>query len=213
MFELQDIYTLYNKYKKEIKEKILFFKNLPKEDYFYELCYCLLTPGSKAQNAEIVVNYLKNKRFFEEGFDPTLVLSGNISNPNQKKIYIRFHNQKAKRLLQARENWKSILCIVQKNIGAIEKRDELVKIVNGFGYKESSHFLRNIGITDVAILDRHILKNLVELKIMESVPKLGTRKKYIEIENLFFNFANFVGIPPEELDLLLWAKETGIVLK
>ena len=41
----------------------------------------------------------------------------------------------------------------------------------GLGYKEASHFLRNIGLSeDIPILDRHILKNLVLLGAIDKVP-------------------------------------------
>jgi N-glycosylase/DNA lyase len=88
-----------------------------------------------------------------------------------------------------------------------------VKNVKGLGWKESSHFLRNIGYRDLAILDRHILKCLVRLSVLKNLPQTLTAKKYKEIEKIFLAFANEVGIPIDELDLLFWSLATGEILK
>ena len=88
----------------------------------------------------------------------------------------------------------------------------LVKNVKGLGLKEASHFLRNTGHENLAILDRHILKNLAKLNIIE-LPKTLTPKIYFEIENKFQNFSKEVNIPMDELDLLFWSMETGEIFK
>ncbi len=211
MYDIKELYKFYNQKKSEIKSVVASFSKLQKEEYFYELCYCLLTPATKAQNVYKVVEYLKTNLFFEEGFDPTHILRGDVFKPI--KIYVRFHHQKANRLLNARENWQLISTIINKNNHAKEKREELVTNVLGFGYKEASHFLRNIGHLGLAVLDRHILKNLLHLGVLNKIPNVGSRKKYLETEKIFTDFAYSIDIPSEELDLLLWAKETGYVLK
>ncbi|RKZ21744.1 DNA lyase, partial [bacterium] len=95
-----------------------------------------------------------------------------------------------------------------------EAREFLVKDVKGMGYKEASHFLRNIGFGEnLAILDRHILKNLKFLGKIKDVPKSISRKIYMELEKLFLKTAEELGIPSSHLDLLLWYKEAGEVFK
>lgn len=213
MFEIEEIFQLYNRFKQEVQSALKEFQNVPKDDYFYELCYCLLTPASKAQNALIVVEYLKKHSFLDIGFNPTNVLRGNVFASSSPKIYIRFHNQKAKRLLKARDDWQKISEILNSNLDIHKKREQLVQNVYGFGYKEASHFLRNIGYKGIAILDRHILRNLVNFGLLADLPSIASRKNYLAVEAIFFNFSHKIGIPPEELDLLFWAKETGYVLK
>lgn len=89
-----------------------------------------------------------------------------------------------------------------------------MKNVKGLGLKEASHFLRNIGFfEDIAILDRHILRNLVRLKVTRGIPTGLTDKKYLEIEERTLQFCEQNKIKPEELDLVLWARETGFVFK
>jgi N-glycosylase/DNA lyase len=93
-------------------------------------------------------------------------------------------------------------------------REFLVKNIRGLGYKEASHFLRNIGHgKNFAILDRHILKNLKILGIIDVVPKSLARNHYLDIEDKMALFSNRIEIPLSHLDFVLWYKEAGIVFK
>jgi len=95
-----------------------------------------------------------------------------------------------------------------------EARDYLVANVKGYGYKEASHFLRNIGKgADIAILDRHILRNLVALKAISEMPKSISRQKYLDIENAMTKFAKKVKIPLAHLDIVFWFKAVGEIFK
>ena len=98
---------------------------------------------------------------------------------------------------------------------SLERRDWLVKEkrIKGLGYKEASHFLRNIGLTGYAILDKHILRSLAELKIIDDPKPPNTRSKYLTIENKLKNLALLSGINFDELDLVLWSMKTGEILK
>jgi N-glycosylase/DNA lyase len=86
-------------------------------------------------------------------------------------------------------------------------------MIPGLGLKESSHFLRNIGIQGLVILDRHILKHLKSLKIISRIPESLTPKRYFAIEKKWLKYSKEVGIPVDELDLLFWSMETGEILK
>ncbi|MFR1676209.1 MAG: DNA lyase, partial [Fusobacterium sp.] len=95
-----------------------------------------------------------------------------------------------------------------------EKREWIVKNIKGMAYKEAGHFLRNVGFgKEIAILDRHILKNLVKLEVIEDVPKSLTPKLYLEIEEKMKAYCKFISIPMDSLDLLLWYKEAGEIFK
>src|SRR3989344_905792 len=89
---------------------------------------------------------------------------------------------------------------------------ENVENVKGFGMKESSHFLRNIGVKDIAIIDFHIVDLLVAEGLIQR-PKSLSREKYLEIEDVLIGLANKVNLSLAELDLYLWYIETGKVLK
>lgn len=98
---------------------------------------------------------------------------------------------------------------------AIERRDWLARTreIKGLGYKESSHFLRNVGYRGYAILDKHILRSLAELGVIESPDPPTTRARYLATESRLRDFAKDVGIDFDELDLVLWSMKTGEILK
>lgn len=206
MKKFQEIFDYYLIYKEDIQRKLNEFKQVPRKDYFYELCYCLLTPSTQAINALYSVEELKSRNFFEQIFNPMEILFN-------RRHYVRFHNTKAKRLLNARRIWNEIDELLDSNETVYSKREQLVQLVDGFGFKESSHFLRNIGYDGIAILDRHILRNLSDYGVVNGEAKITSPKKYFEIETKFRKFSERIEIALEELDLLLWAKETGYVLK
>ncbi len=85
--------------------------------------------------------------------------------------------------------------------------------IKGLGYKEASHFLRNIGFKGYAILDKHIVNLLFELGVLPTDDKPANRKKYIEIEDRLRDFSQEVGIDMDEMDLTLWSYKTGVILK
>jgi len=97
----------------------------------------------------------------------------------------------------------------------LERRDWLVKEkrIKGLGYKEASHYLRNIGLKGYAILDKHILRSLAELKIIDDPKPPNTRLKYLTIEQKLQNLSKLTKIDFDELDLVLWSMKTGEILK
>lgn len=97
----------------------------------------------------------------------------------------------------------------------LERRDWLVKEkrIKGLGYKEASHFLRNVGLKGYAILDKHILRSLAELGFIDEPTPPNTRTKYLAIENKLKEFAQQVEIDFDEMDLVLWSLKTGEILK
>ena len=162
----------YEEKKIEIVKRLNDFKKINGDDLFYELCFCLLTPQSSAKRADWCIQELKKRNFLKNRFDPTSIL----------KQKIRFHNHKGKYLLEMRAKYSKLKSELDKVKDNKEKRNFLVKNVKGLGLKEASHFLRNTGHENLAILDRHILKNLVKLKVIDEIPKSLTKKKYFEIE-------------------------------
>jgi N-glycosylase/DNA lyase len=97
----------------------------------------------------------------------------------------------------------------------IARRDWLARErrIKGLGYKEASHFLRNVGFKGYAILDKHILRSLCELGIISSPQPPTTRARYLETEDTLRRFAQDVEIDFDELDLVLWSMKTGEILK
>ena len=79
--------------------------------------------------------------------------------------------------------------------------------------KEASHFLRNIGFRGYAILDRHIINSLNEFGVLSTNDKPKNAKEYLETEQKFIDFSKQAGIDMNELDLLLWSRKNGRILK
>ncbi|MDP6686329.1 MAG: DNA lyase, partial [Candidatus Omnitrophota bacterium] len=147
-----------------------------------------------------------------------LLFNGQASAIKPKLNVARFWNQKSKYLVYARKLLKkgNSFCVKPHidESDIIKTRDWLVKNIKGFGYKEASHFLRNIGFgRDIAILDSHILKNLKTYSVIDEVPKTLTKKRYLEIEDKMRKFSRGISIPMDALDLLFWSRETGFVFK
>jgi N-glycosylase/DNA lyase len=204
--EVDDLRRDYAGIRQKICARLEEFARVPQAEYFYELVYCLLTPQSSAANAAKVVQRLKEADFLSRDIDPSEILF-------RKEHYIRFHNTKARHLLEAKRSLQGILEALGGGSSPREMRVWFVRNVKGLGWKEASHFLRNIGYRDLAILDRHILKNLRRHRIIRSIPASLTAARYMSIERRFLHFAREVGIPMDELDLLFWSRETGEILK
>jgi len=202
----QQILPFYSGKKKDIRNRLKEFSHIDSSEYFYELIYCLLTPQSSAVHASRTIEILKRENFRETEINPEPILA-------KKESYIRFHHTKSMHLLAAKHNYHKIESELNKKKTGEEHRAWLVQNVKGLGWKESSHFLRNVGYRNLAILDRHILRNLVRCGVLSMVPKALTAGKYLEIEEKFRNFATEIDIPMDELDLLFWCMETGQILK
>lgn len=202
-----DLAGHYEQFREEICHRLDSFSDVAEADFFYELCYCLCTPQSKALNASKVVDYLRANNYIHCPFPLENVL-------RSPENYVRFHRVKSLNIELAREQWEDISRLIGDGLlSATEKRKWLVQNVRGLGMKESSHFLRNIGIFGLAILDRHILKHLVSCGLYAERPPLQTSKQYLAIEKHWFDYCERVGMALEEMDLLFWSKETGFVLK
>lgn len=203
---VEELLQSYEQKKLLIGQRLTDFASVAPEEYFYELAYCLLTPQSSAVNAGKAVDRLKKAGFPREGADVVEILRNSSS-------YIRFHNAKARNLTEAWSMFPLITAHLQDASTTEEKREWLVRNVRGLGWKEASHFLRNIGHRNLAILDRHILRNLKKHGALHPMPRSMTAQTYLAVERKFRRFAEEVGITIDELDLLFWSTETGHILK
>lgn len=207
------IMDVYKKMNKEAKKAIKGYKKAwegSEKEVFAEMAFCLLTPQSKAKNAWQAITTLVENDLLYNGKEEEIVQYLNI---------VRFKNNKAKyvvefRNLMTREGKLEPKKILSEIGDVFEKRNWILKNVKGMGLKEANHVLRNLGFGEnIAILDRHILRNLAELNVIDEVPKSMTEKKYYEIEEKMREYSKFSKIPMDELDLVLWYKEAGEVFK
>ena len=198
------------KLSKTIRQRLNEFQNLGNQGFpkcqkqnvlqhnknlFSELCFCTLTAGASAQSGIKCQNAL-HKKFHK--------LSEKELQKELKKLGYRFHNRAS--YIRENQNKIKILSKIQK-MDSKQAREFLVKNFKGIGMKEASHFLRNIGRKDVAIIDRHILRSL-GFRI-DSLNK----RNYLKIESRLSELARKTRINLAEIDLLLWFWQTGKVLK
>ena len=203
---IEELKSLHGEKRAAIRGRLDEFAQITAAEYFYELVYCLLTPQSSAMNADKAVRALREQNFHHNDMDPELTLHRNDG-------YIRFHKTKAKHLRMAKLQFPIIMQHLMNGSSSVDLRTWLVKNVRGLGWKEASHFLRNVGHRNLAILDRHVLRNLQRSNVLRHLPKSITPKRYLAIEKKFQRFADTIGIPMDELDLLFWSMETGEILK
>ncbi|MEM2849773.1 MAG: N-glycosylase/DNA lyase [Candidatus Bathyarchaeia archaeon] len=124
----------------------------------------------------------------------------------------RYPEARAGYIVEARKYADSLKDVISRFKDSSLLREWLAKNIRGIGLKEASHFLRNIGYRDLAIIDLHIINVLSNYGLIDR-PKTMTKKKYLEIESILRKIANYLEISLAELDLFLWYLETGKVLK
>jgi N-glycosylase/DNA lyase len=210
---VKELQALYGERRDAIQKRLREFKivlDQNDDDVFAELCFCLLTPQSSAKTCWAAVSRLKER---------SLLLKGEANEIQPQLNDVRFGDSKAKYIVEARARFtKDGKLYLKSHLSSFtnlfELREWMVENVKGLGYKEASHFLRNVGLgEEFAILDRHILRNLKRLEVISEVPVSITKKRYLEIEDKLRHFSREIGIPLADLDLLFWSRETGWIFK
>lgn len=201
--DLQNLVTSY--VKKMVDSRIHEFKQLGKHDMeqiFQELCFCVLTANCSAERCIMIQDSVN------DGF---LRLTESELSSRFRSLGYRFPNTRARYISESRKHLADLALILSTYSGT-HLRDQLINTFLGLGYKEASHFLRNIGYDDYAIIDFHII-DLLERYGAISKSKTLTKKQYLIIENKLRSIADTIDIPLSKLDLYLWYLETGKVLK
>lgn len=193
--------------RKQVRARLKEFRALGKKGnpaLFRELCFCILTANFHAERS------IRIQRAVGDGF---LTLSEKRLAGKLKTLGHRYPNARAGYIVEARTHMGE-LAEIAKSRNSSESRTWLVENVKGIGYKEASHFLRNTGHRDLAIIDFHIIDLLAEYGLIGGKPKgVIARKRYLQIENLLKKVAAKLNISLAELDMYLWYAETGKVLK
>ncbi len=208
---MQDLFDVINNLKKSevsklVESRINEFKEIRSKFHdkiFGELCFCVMTANCSAEKC------IEVQKLIGDGFHN---LSEEKLAQNLRLYGYRFPNIRAKYILQARELQGELKSNIKTYKDLHKLREWIVKNIKGLGYKEASHFLRNIGFTDYAIIDFHILDLLIKFNLIEK-PKTLTKTKYLEIEELLEKIAEGLNLNLAELDFYMWYMETGKILK
>jgi N-glycosylase/DNA lyase len=189
-----------------IDGRIKEFKSLgrkPVDELFKEVCFCILTANFNAERG-IKIQKALGKDFLEAK-EEELAL-------RLKEQGHRFPNTRAKYIVEARKHKDMLREAIKKAGSEHGLRDYLAKKIKGLGYKEASHFMRNIGFDNCAIIDFHIVDILEEHALIKKVKNLSNIT-YLHIESVLKTLADKLGLTLAELDLYLWYLETGKILK
>jgi N-glycosylase/DNA lyase len=196
--------------KSMVDERIAEFigvREMDSDAWFEELAYCLLTAYSSARMGQLCVDAL---------CDCGALMGGSLEEVAEtlRCQGHRFAERRAAYIVEARRLAPDLKGIIQGFESTREARRWLVENVKGLGWKESSHFLRNVGYLDVAIIDRHILSNMREHGLVTANGKKGlTKRRYLEYEGMLKRVAEILRMTLGEMDLYLWYRKTGQVLK
>lgn len=178
---------------------------------FEELVYCIFTAGASARMG--LNSILRVRRHLLSASHSQLenLLIGAHRYPRARSGYVVHTRNYLKRECGLRIREK----LAQFGGDDEARRDFFARNpgIKGIGYKEASHYLRNIGYRGYAILDKHILRTLHECGVIDSPDPPATKKKYIVVEEQMRKFAVEIRINFDELDLLLWSNKTGEILK
>jgi N-glycosylase/DNA lyase len=206
----------YGERRKEIRSRLREFRavwrSAADERLWEEMVFCIFTAGASAKmglrSVEALRPLLQSGAHHE--MTSALVAAGAHRFPNARPGYVivtrnYLRESCAMRLRERLSGYRS----------PIERRDWLAQEprIKGLGYKEASHFLRNIGFKGYGILDKHIVRSLYELNVIDSPKPPASRGKYLETEARMRQFAMSIRINFDELDLLLWSMKTGEILK
>jgi N-glycosylase/DNA lyase len=207
-----ELISLYKLRQSRIKERLNDFSivlNESNERIFEELCFCILTANSSAKSGIKSINHIKH-----------LLLNGSKEQLQKglKESNYRFPNKRAEYIIFTRNRLKQDISLdlkakIRHTKDKEELRDYFVDNIKGFGYKEASHFLRNIGIRGYCILDKHIINTLHEFNLLDKPVTPKNKQQYLDIESKMTRFAKNLNINIDELDLLLWSRKTGEILK
>lgn len=202
MYEfITNLQVVYKQIKPEIEKRLLEFReNTTSDKIQKEFFFCLLTPQCKAR-----VCWENVEKLFDSG----IITYGSEKQISENLWGIRFRNNKAGYIVEARRKFFNGNDFFIKHLFEEHNenllREYIVANVKGMGYKEASHFLRNIGrASEFAILDRHILRGLVMSGVIDKVPSLLPVSKYINIEDAMKRFAERIEIPMSHLDFVFW---------
>jgi len=211
---IEKIKVAYLERREEILKRLAEFQDIREnggdERLWEEMVFCFFTGGCSARMGIRSVEAVR-----------PLLLSGNHAELSQALVgRHRYPNARAGYIVASREFLQEYcgLRLREKLEGFdddLARRDWLVKEkrIKGLGYKEASHYLRNIGYKGYAILDKHILRSLAEVGIIDDPKPPNTRLRYLTVEGKLKDLAAAAKIDFDELDLVLWSMKTGEILK
>lgn len=207
--------TLYKEKRDEIDLHIInnFMYSLDQEpkDVLREMLFCVCTPQTDAHKGWKASGLIIDRNIY-------LNPSEDLIASTMREAGVRFHKNKARAAFKMITDFYPDIKMKIKSLinegDIVYTRNHLAKVIKGWGLKEASHFLRNVGYGEyVAILDRHILRRLVDQEVIDEIPKVLDKNTYLEIEQKMLRYSKDINVPMTALDLLFWYQSKGEFFK
>jgi N-glycosylase/DNA lyase len=211
---IETVKAAHRQRRREIRQRLAEFALIGRRgtdaDLWAEMVFCFFTGGCSARMGLNSLEAVRPILMTADRAELANALAGRHRYPNARAGYVVASRDFLKEHcgLKLRQKLHGFAC-------PLERRDWLVreKGIKGLGYKEASHYLRNIGFRGYAILDKHVLNCLADLKIIDDPKPPNTRSRYLMVEDKLKNLTAMTGIDFDELDLVLWSMKTGVILK
>ncbi len=204
---MEDFFKHYYDMKPLIKSKLDEFQqiNNKQELWLEEMVFCVFAANSSAEMGLKATNLVR----------PVLENGSFDQIKERVKGKVRFYNVRTKYLIKNRETLK-LFPNIKSHLDSLDFYDRRLFIKNnflGFGFKESSHFLRNIGYKGYGIIDKHVIRLMHELGVFEKNTPPKNEREYYDYEKKLHIFASENDLDVDALDLALWSYATGKIIK
>lgn len=224
----EKIFDNYKKIEKESKNWAT-WRTLSEQDLWDNLYFCILSSNVTYELAMSAFSHLANEGFLDVNWiitnkHPKEEIYSELSKPQflpMKKDgsyrKYRFPKCRANNIVSTTYNMNELKISLKKILAS--HRDEtklrtyLRNNVCGFGLKQTTHYLRNIGYSQsLAIIDTHIIKFLNSVLFPKyRFEKNLTNNKYLEYENIFRRICENLNLKISLFDVAVWEymRETG----
>ena len=197
------------------------WKQRSEEDLWEELVLCILSSNLNYETAASAFVHLQKNRFLDYQYLLKDDSFQDIANELCKSIFLpkkkdgslrkyRFPNVRANNIVKAarviyHEN-RGINYLLNSFNSEYEAREFFSRQIPGIGFKEASHFLRNIKYSSsLAIIDTHIINFLEERDIPNNfVGKSLNVQKYLLYEKIMKEISSYYDYKLPIFDLAIW---------
>lgn len=224
----EKIFDYYKKIENESK-KWATWRTLSEQDLWDNLYFCILSSNVTYELAMSAFSHLANEGLLNVNWIITDKHSkeeiySELSKPQFLPLKkdgsyrkYRFPNCRADNIVSTTYNMNELKISLKKTLAShrdeTELRNYIRNNVYGFGLKQTTHYLRNIGYSqNLAIIDTHIIKflNTVLFPKYRFETNL-TNNKYLEYEQIFRNICENLNVKISLFDVAVWKfmRETG----
>ncbi|MCX7952742.1 MAG: hypothetical protein N2654_03820 [Deltaproteobacteria bacterium] len=198
----------YEKNSKAFLKRLDEFQTNWQDRILEELIFCLCTPQTSPFKASLASISLT--KLVQEGKNISCEIAEKVL--RNSSAYVRFHKTKSVRIVEAQKVLPKIKEFLLSGYSPKKKREFLSSLINGFSFKETSHFLRNIGRRGLAIIDRHMIRFLTQINVIEHGFKL-TKKNYLLTEDKIKSLCCHHSLDFDAFDIAVFMFQTGFFLK